>query len=684
MCSVRCPIRVEVENDQVLWIEGNKHVPDMGTALCPRGAAGRSLLTDDQRLTQPLIRTGPRGSGQFRPASWEEALDFTAGKLKAVVDEHGGRSVVLAERAQLSTHASKAFLKALGSPNYVSHDALCKGSVNTACRSLFGYTDAQMGMDMKNARQIILYGRNLFESISVKEVRQVFQALSKGAKLTYIDPRATVTATKADRYWQIRPGTDLALNYALINVILSEQLYHREFVGRWVEGLEELAEFVGPYTPQWAQKETGVAAAEIVNLAREVSRDKPAVIFNFGYRGAHHTNEVYFRRSIMILNTLMGAVEAKGGFFFKKGPGEVGGKPARKLTEQEFSKVDEVRFDGVGTREFPLPDPNHGAAQMLARAVLEEKPYPIKALIAFRFDPVASIPDAGRTIKALEKLDLVVSIDINHSDIAAYSDVILPESCFLERTDSIQQVNGLKPQMFLRRRAAAPRYDTREGPMIIKGLAERMGLGDYFQYDSVEDLVRWQLAPTGFSLEDFEAKGFVAYAPDPIFWDRQDGLKLKTPSGRIEFKSSLLEDAGYESFPAYQSPESPPEGSFRLTVGRAAAHTHVSTQNNLYLNELIPENVLWIHPDPAARLGVSDGEYVQVSSSRNGGRIRAKVTELIHPEAVFMIHGFGRINPRASRSHQKGVSDAALMENVSDEVGGSPALHHTFVTVRAA
>ncbi|HHP7235217.1 MAG TPA: molybdopterin-dependent oxidoreductase [Desulfobacterales bacterium] len=685
MCSIRCPIKVLAKDGQVRWIEGNPYVPGMEGSLCPRGAAGINMLYDEERLQAPMIRDGERGSGKWRKVSWDEALDYIAEKLKAVVEKHGGHSVVLGERTQLATHVSKTFLKALGSPNHFTHDALCKGSVNTACRSLFGYTDAQMAMDYKNTRHIVLYGRNIFEAISVKEVNNLTAALENGAKLTYIDPRVSVTATKSHRYWMNRPGTDLALNYALIHVILKERLYDAEYVSRWVHGLRELQEFVRPYTPQWAAEETGIPAEEIVDFAREISKDKPAVIFHFGYRGASYTNEIYQRRAILILNALMGSIEAKGGFFFKKGPGEVGGKPARKLPEvMEFPKIDLPRFDKVGTEDFPLPDPAHGVGQMLPDAILNEDPYPIKALIAYRFEPLGSIPDTGKMLKALDKLDLVVTIDINYSDIAWHSDVVLPESTYLERTDCVQQANGLKPQMFLRRQAVPPRYDTREGAMILKQIGERIGIGEYFPYESVEDLVRWQLEPTGFTLEDFDAKGFVAYCKDPIFWDRKEGLKFKTPSGKIEFKSALLEEAGFESFPAYEAVRRPSNGDFRLITGRVALHTHLSTQNNPYLTEIVPENTLWINSRRAAALGIGNGDLVEVSSSVGSGTIKACVSELIHPDAAFMLHGFGRKARAASRSYNKGVSDADLQENLTDRIGGSPALHETFVTVKRA
>ena len=684
MCSVRCPIKVLVKDGHVEWIEGNPLVAGMEGSLCPKGAAGTALQYDSERLQAPLIRTGKRGAGEWRRATWDEALDYVADKLRGVIDNYGGHAVAFGERMNLATHVSKTFMKAIKSPNHFTHDALCKGSVNTACRSLFGIVDGQMAMDYKNTRHIVLYGRNIFEAVSVKEVNNLTAAIENGAKLTYIDPRVTVTATKANRYWMIRPGTDLALNYALIHVILNERLFDAEFVDRWVEGLAELQDFVRPFTPQWAETETGIPAHEIVALAREISRDKPSVIFHYGYRGAHHANEIYLRRSILILNTLMGAIEVKGGVFFKKGAGAAGGKPARKLTEQDLPKADVPRFDKVGTPDFPLPDPNHGVAQMLPYAILNEDPYPVKALIINRLDPLKSIPDTNLMKKALEKLDLIVAIDINFSDLAWYADVILPESTYLERTDGVMQANSLKPQMLLRRQAVAPRYDTREASMIIKQIGERIGIGQYFPYESMEELVRWQLDGTGFSLEDFEARGFVSYGSGPIFWDRKDGLKLKTPSGKIEFKSSLLEDAGFPSFPDYEPVSGPPTDQFRLVVGRIATHTHVSTQNNPYLSELTPENVLWINTSRAAELGITNGQYVEVASSVGSGRIRSHVTDLIHPEAVFMLHGFGHEARTATRCYNMGVSDSVLQENITDNVGGSPGLHDTFVTVNPA
>ena len=402
-------------------------------------------------------------------------------------------------------------------------------------------------------------------------------------------------------------------------------------------------------------------------------------MFHFGYRGAHHPNEIYFRRSILILNALLGNIEAKGGLFIKKGPAAVGLKGMRKFSDAQLPPIDTPRFDGVGDK-FPIVDAAHGMGQMLAHAILKEDPYPINALIAFRFDPLLSIPDYHQTLKAIQKLDLIVAVDINYSETAWYADVILPECTFLERTDPARLVQGLKPAVFLRQQCIPSRYDTRPGWWIIKQLAERMGVGKYFPFNSIEELVNYQLADLNINIKDFAETGFVSLADKPIWWDRENGLKFKTPSGKIEVVSSLLEDNGYPSLPPYEKVERPSD-TFRLMVGRCAQHTHVSTQNNPYLNNLVPENTLWINKQRAETLGIKNGDPVEVSSKVGREKIKASVTDLIHPEAVFMLHGFGQRVPAKTRCYLKGASHTALVENVSDVIGGSPALDNTLVTV---
>jgi len=257
----------------------------------------------------------------------------------------------------------------------------------------------------------------------------------------------------------IRPGSDLALNYALMHVIIEENLYDAKYVKRWVEGFEALCSFVLPYTPQWAEKETGIPAGEIVSLAREVSKVKPAAVFHYGYRGSHHPTETYFRRSILILNALMGSIESKGGLFIKKGLKDAGYTAGLKtFSSQKFPEMEDTRrFDGCGQDKFPIADPSHGVGYMLPHAILNEDPYPIKVLFAFRYDPLLSNPDYNTNLEALKKLDLIVASDVNFGGTTALADVILPGT-LRSAADGVQFKTGHQPPDRLRRTAL--RYQT--------------------------------------------------------------------------------------------------------------------------------------------------------------------------------------------------------------------------------
>jgi len=681
MCAVRCPIRVEVEEGTVKWIEGNPHVPGIEGSLCAKGSAGLAFEYDSERPQHPMIRTGARGSGQWKKATWDEALDYISERLKTVAQKYGPKAIALADRGGPFTDLTKSFVKALGSPNYFDHDDTCAKNVNIACQSLFGYGRGDVGYDFANTKHIVLYGRNVFESLQVKEVNTILDAMDAGAKMTYIDVRATVTASKADKFLLIRPGTDYAFNLALIHVILKEKLYDADFCNKWVTGLAELESFVSAYTPEWAETETGIPAYDIVNLAREVSSAKPKVIFHGGWMLARYIDSFYSSRSVYVLNALMGNIETKGGLIIAKGPKDAGAKPLKSLGEG----IPEVK-DKIVDAEMPNKTMGTGHMVNLYKAINTGQPYPVKAFIAYRYDPIASLPDPEEQKKVLDNLDLLVSIDVNYSETGWYSDVILPEATYLERSNIISTQRGPKPGFMMRRQAVQPRYDSKPAWEIFRLILERMGAGQYFPYKGIEEIWNYQLEGTGVRIEDFNAKGLVGLAKGPILMDRND-LKFKTPSGKIEIMSQALAKNKFESLAPYVSPKKPGKGSFRLTFGRTAVHAHAQSQNNIYLNEIISENVLWINETEAKGLGIKDGDTVEVSSDGYSGRIKAKVTPFIHPEAVFMLHGFGNEIPLKTRSFKKGLRDTkfqqGLLETV-DPVGGGVAYLECIVSVNKA
>ncbi|MCG8615351.1 MAG: molybdopterin-dependent oxidoreductase, partial [Desulfobacterales bacterium] len=534
--------------------------------------------------------------------------------------------------------------------------------------------------DFKNAKHVVLQFRNIFEAVNVQEVNNLMDAMEDGCKLSVIDIRSNVSAAKASRFMMIRPGTDYAFNLAVIHELIAKRLYDQRFVDRYVDGFKELEQFVTPYTPEWAEKETGIEASKLRSFVEELAEAAPSVIWHPGWMAARYKDSFYICRSIYIINALLGSYGAKGGLPFVLKPGDVGAKGLKSFMDL-YPKPDEKRADGVGWK-YKHFEEGPGLAHLLYEAIETGEPYPVKAYIAYRHDPLMGYPDPDRVRQMWDKLDLLVSVTFSWSDTAWHSDVVLPMSTYLERESIIATKNALKPQFFMRKRSVEPRYDTLAEWEIVSGLAKRMDLPELV-FETAEDLWNFQLEGTGVSVEDFKAKGMVALADKPKYKDFED-FKFKTESGKIEIISKKLEDAGLPSLKPYESPVFPKEGEFRITFGRCALHTQGHTVNNPLLNEQMGENTLWINTGKAGELGIKDGDVVTVGQDGYTETIRAQVTDHIHPDAVFVIHGFGHRLKVESRAFGKGLADNKFMKggmDVWDKAGGAIAYQEHFVTV---
>ena len=213
MCTVRCPIQVDVQDGKAIRVQGNEFSP-LKKGLCARGAAGIALEQDPEKPQTPLIRVGERGEGKWRAVSWDEALDYVADKLKGIMAEHGPRSVLWSDRGGPFPDLHQAFMRGIGSPNYCNHDASCARNVQHGAQSVIGVGRKMVAYDLRNAKHIILQTRNIMEAINVAEVNAALDGIAGGAKLTVIDIRGNVSASKADNFFLIRPGTDYGFNLA--------------------------------------------------------------------------------------------------------------------------------------------------------------------------------------------------------------------------------------------------------------------------------------------------------------------------------------------------------------------------------------------------------------------------------------------------------------------------------------
>lgn len=683
MCTVRCPIMVEVENGEIKFLQGSPHFPAMKGAVCPRGAAGKALLLDRERPQAPMIREGERGEGKWRSVSWDEALDYTAEKLKAAMEKYGPRTVAFSDRGGPFRDLHRAFLRGLGTPNYNNHDTACARNVQHAAISVMGGGRKDVSYDLKNARHVVVQFRNIFEAVNVQEVNQLMDAMEKGCKLTVIDVRANISATKADNFFMIRPGADYAFNLSVIHELIKNKLYDKRFVDMWFKDFDKLEKFVEPYSPQWAEGETGIAASRISQFARELADAAPAVLWHPGWMAARYKTSFYVCRSIYLVNALLGSIGAKGGLPQVSKPGDVGAKGLSKF-EDLYPKPEEKRADGAGWK-YPHLEAGPGLTHLTYKAMETDDPYPVKAYICYRHDPLMAYPDPDRLREIFNKLDFLVSITFSWSDTAWFADVVLPMSTYLERESILASKSSLSPFFFMRDRAVEPRYDTKPDWEIWTELSKRLKL-DKLAFNSIEEIWNYQLEGTGYTIEDFRKTGKIALTDRPHYKKMED-LKFKTPSGKIEVICDKLEAQGLPSLLPYEPPAKPAEGEFRITFGRCALHTQGHTVNNPMLFEQMPENVLWMNSEAASDLDISDGDLVTVSANGFSDQIKAKVTDFIHPEAVWLHHGFGHTLPVESRAFKRGIADNRFMKgglDIWDPAGGAVAYQEHFVKVRKA
>lgn len=672
MCVWRCGLIAKVKDGRVVKLDGNPEHPHSRGNLCPRGQSGLMNTYDPDRVLTPLIRVGQRGEGIFRQASWDEALDLTASQMLAIKNKYGPEAMVFSSTHNLSQVQFENLLYAFGSPNYGTQRSLCFNAMITAFLLTYGIEEPERKYD--EVEFILMVGRNLMEAISTSETGELIHAIDRGAKLVYLDPRYTVTASKATEWIPIRPGTDAAFLLAMINVIVSNELADCEFVKQYVIGCDGIQDEMRKYTPAWAEQITGVPAATIERIAREYAAAKHNALAHPGWRTSNFINSFQTERAIATLNALSGNVFTEGGCLSAEVSAEGAGLGAPP--QPAYPRVSALRLDGTPWK-YPLVPLKLGVFQELRDAIVTGEPYQAHGWFISRQNPVMSLPDRGRTLQAFAKMDFIATVDIIMNDTAWYSDVVLPEASYLERYDPILPVGE---KAYIRQPVVEPQGEAKSALWIYKQLGERLGLGDYFQYADEEDYLRYQLAPLGASLEEVKSKGYAEMPPA----EPKEDYVFSTPSGKIEVYSETLANAGFSPWPTWEEPPAPGDNEYYLLTGKVAQHTQFGTQNNQLLHKYSNEPRLWMNARTAASQGLSDGEWVEVTSKVGKANCILLATEAIRPDCVYLTPGYGHLSKGLTTAFGVGASDSALHETYTDPISGSQALTQTFVTVRKA
>ena len=421
-------------------------------------------------------------------------------------------------------------------------------------------------------------------------------------------------------------------------------------------------------------------------FVKEIAADAPHVIFNPGWGTARHKQSFYVSRTALILNVLMGNIEIPGGFILAKPPEYYGRKGLKHLIDR-VPKVEEPRVDGAGTTR-PQWDPEIGMLHQAFAAMETGQPYGIGAYFAYRHDPITGLPDTEAAKRALDKLKLFVSIDVRYSEAGWFADVILPEATYLERANILCQMNGPVPFFAMRDQAIAPRFDSRPAWWIFREILRRDAASkEALDFETIEELWNYQLDGTGVTVAEMRETGVRqpgrraeadsargSQVPDPLGQDRDRERDLEASraaqpaalrgqggAGRRSLPPADREDGDADARPVLQQPA--PQ---RDRAGTGA---------------LDP-------PRPRQAAGYRRRRYRR---GPRGWELRrqdqGQVTPWIHPEAVFMLHGYGATVPLATRALGRGVADQRLQDGKLydfDPAGGGCALTETIVQIKPA
>lgn len=686
VCPGTCVVDVHLEDGKLVDIFPAKDEP-FG-ALCLRGKFAKDILYSKDRLTKPLIRTGEKGKGEFREASWDEALDYVAKGFLKVKDDHGPEALIShmgrGGFEQSTTdflgvsdpehNAIPGFFQPLGSPNASGVGSICYNSFGVfAPRTTFGLVGRSILPDIKNANRIVVWGANPITKSPQFQFHAIQAAKDRGAKITAIDHFKTDICKRADEYHLVRSGTDGALAFAIIKIIIEEKLYDSEFVEKWTVGFNELKDYVNSKTlEEWAAI-PGLEVEAIRHLAHQIAEEEKTTLVT--YTGLEYSNSgVQTIRAVYIIWALLGKLDIPGGILLN---------PEKRPERIKQIHCEKPSKKPIGANEYPLFYEFLNTAQFMKfpQAVLENKPYPIRGLLNLGSSILTSYPNANKYAEALSKLDFFVVVDRHFTADCKYADVILPATTYFESQSYV--FHG--PDVKKRERVVEPVGEARMDIFIIHDIAERLGYGENYPKDEYELLERAlgskeladQLNRDGFIKNPVPERIFKKYETGNL---RKDGqLGFPTPSGKLEIKSSILEEFGYPGLPEYmepiESPVSQPELAKTYPLVLNTGARIFTTFRSQFLN--IP-GLLKIQPDPLVLIntedgkdrGIADGDKVLVKTKRGQVEFVAKVTDEIPLGEVELNMGGG--SPYQTESWAKSNTNYLTDDENCDYISGFP------------
>jgi len=642
-CHGGCLARLYVKNGRVIRIKPDTGSPFNHGQMCMKGLSTPEIMYHPSRLTTPLKRTGKRGEGGWEEIDWDIALDEIADRIRKITQSYGPEAVVMGQGTGRHHYMHVIrFANALGTPNWYEPGlANCFIPRITACQFTYGGFVTADYYGKKTPETIIFWGHNPLVSNPDGELSfSVKKALNAGAVGIAIDPRRSETAKRCKVWLPIRPGTDAALALAMIHVIIYDEIYDKDFVENWTTGFDLLKSHVIDYTPKWAAQVTGIPESDIVETARRYALRKPGVI-EWGVALEHTPNAFQTVRAVAILRGITGNIDIPGGDIL--GMNILNPYPVLrdKLSPAQSQKR-------IGASEFKLLGgfralfPSAHIPGVLS-AILNEVPYPVKAILNFASNPLTTVANPRSVHQALMKLDLLVVADFFMTPTAALADYILPSAMWPE-INHIIELPFVVENAVLAQEKVVQVGECRQNEDILIDLSKRLSLPG--SEESLEDILNYRLLPLGIT---FRQLNKISMVYPPHEYRKYEKKGFRTPSKKVELYSKSLKRLGYDPLPQYreppESPVSKPELAVQfpliLTTGsRRKEFFHSEHRQIKTLRSRRSAPIAEIHSEVAVARGINDGDSVMVMSPRDKIRMVAKVTDDIRKDVVNIEHGW--------------------------------------------
>ena len=698
ICDIGCQLKAESVDGVVTKVRPHDH-PMLRKNVCYKGTAAPHIHNHADRLRVPLKRVGERGEDRWEEISYEQAMDEIAERLQDVVDQYGPEAFAASTsgwNTQTTHGCDRRFMNALGSPNWISGVSLCAGNTAAVNKLTYGWFPMP---DYGNTKCIVLFGHNPRKHSWTPIYNAINGARANGAKVIVIDPRVSDQAETADLHLRITSGTDAVLCFGWLNVIITEELYDKDFVEKWTVGFEELKERVADFPLARVEEITGIPRELIVESARLYATSKSAVI-PWTPITDMQLNSTSAIRLHSILRAITGNLDILGGEMLGGfNPDYI---PESKLQLHELLS-DEQKAKQLGSDLHPAY--TYRAQEMLKeatkrvhgyeyadivmgcymanpsavfRAMESGDPYPVKAFFTLGNNTLLSYPNQHRIHRALMNQDLIVAHEIFMTPTAMLADYVLPGDVFTER-NHVADTWSWSTRLSLSQKVADPPTEGSSTYQFWHDLAHRMGYGEHFPWDTLEEVLDHRLSPSGMSFEEF-AKVAHMHAQVPEYRSYEK-TGFGTPSGKVELYSSILEELGFDPLPYYrEAPQPSADYPYRVFTGvREDSFFQTGQRQIKVLRKRTPVPRFFIHPEDAKRDGISDGDWAVLETETGQVQALVSVQESMKPGHLRVPHGWWYPEMREEGSELSGAfvsSDAVLCPDEPEDLDYEQGIPH--------